>query len=107
MITQTEIQEFQKLRQKIHEFINMDSSSAKSCEGRMSIIFPDYWEEKYSSDKEIWGIELNSYLLVPNGDCAIWKSKTLTEAIHKADQDITQWIQEELDELEAYEKINK
>lgn len=101
MISKTEIQEFQKLRQKVLDFINNDSSGAKNYEGRMSIIFPDYWEEYYPEHefKEIWGIELNSYLLVSNGNCVVWKGKTLAEAIHKAEKDITQWIQEELDEL--------
>jgi len=92
MITETEIQRLEKLRQNVFKQIEKDISGAKSSEGRFSILVPDYWEEKENS-KSKWGLSLVLYVFGPGRDY-MWTGITLMQAIIKAEKDINKWIEE-------------
>ncbi len=97
-ISSEEIYDFLCLRNKIFELIDRSiaiDGHHKSYEGRMSIVFPNRFEDT----EGVMKIKLDCYVLGPTRHY-YWAGKTLQEATNKARKDVDQWEKE----VEIYEQ---
>lgn len=72
-----------------------DGAIGKSIEGAFEVThcFPDYYEEEYDEKYtgECWIIKLYCYVVGPSRHYE-WKSRTLLDAVKKAEKEIYGWF---------------
>ena len=93
MITQTSLDRFYKLREKLFDEIKKileEDGYCKSYEGAMAIGFPNYLQGRDESEDK-FSITLDCYVVGPSRHYQ-WFGKTFEESLSKAENEILSWI---------------
>ena len=92
---------FEALRSSVMEYLKQKLAEGvhhKSYEGRLelSFTFPSYFDDPDLIEEPYVNIHLSCYLLVPFPlrECD-WNASTFEMALHKAEQDIYKWIEQD------------
>lgn len=103
LLTVDELNRFAELRRRLFDAIGKNLDGCKSYEGRLSILFPDYFHDRGrdTNREEInnkYGIHLYCYVIGPRRH-SDWFGPTFQDALASAERDINEWIQQAENEL--------
>ncbi|PAB59018.1 hypothetical protein [Anaeromicrobium sediminis] len=95
MIKKDSIERFATLRKELFSIMSKElhlHTNPKSYEGKFRVGFPNFFEEYDSNNYKRWYIELDLHMLYPFGKTHIWYGNSFEEALHKAENEIRNWI---------------
>lgn len=93
---------FSYLRKLVWDYIEeylKDDCGHKSYEGtwELTVSYPDYFHaESYLDHPEVYVVQLHCYVLGPRRHYQ-WDGSSWMETLEQAEQDIKQWIREEVE----------